>query len=61
MVIVLGMVCRFGVAIQKKNPKAIYCDNEKLLFKNLQKDKVIAFIGAGDINLVAEKLVRRKL
>ena len=43
--------------IKKANDTAAYCDNEKELIKHLKTDRTIAFVGAGNIYLVAEKLL----
>ena len=44
--------------IKKHNNKVKYCDNFKSILKNLKADCSIAFVGAGDINLVAESIVK---
>ena len=44
--------------IQKKNPNAIYCENYKSVLKNLKINHAYAFVGAGDINLVADKIIK---
>ena len=46
--------------IQKLNSKVIYCENFKSVFKNLLPNHTLAFVGAGDINLIADKLVKCK-
>lgn len=46
--------------IKKLNHKAIYCANEKQLIKHINMDVASAFVGAGDINQVAEKLVSNR-
>ena len=45
--------------IKKHNENVVYCDNIKEILKNLKSNSAIAFVGAGDINLVAEKLVKK--
>lgn len=40
----------------EQNKTAQYCDNFKLLQKAIKPNCALAFVGAGDINLVAEKL-----
>lgn len=48
-----------SLAIQQENPNVIYCDNEKSLLKNVKRNCSIAFVGAGDINKVAEEIISR--
>ncbi len=43
--------------IKKDNKSVKYCSNSKSLAKLLKPDHSLAFVGAGDINLVAEELV----
>ena len=43
--------------IKKINPNVKYCDNFNALMNNLIKKGAVAFVGAGDINLVAEKII----
>ena len=43
--------------VKKHNAQVKYCDNKKSLLKLLKEDSVISFVGAGDINLIAESLV----
>ena len=45
------------LAIKEINPHVKYCTNEKMLITNLLNNCSIAFVGAGDINLIAESLV----
>lgn len=47
--------------IKKHNPNVNYCDSAKTIEKYLINDGAIAFVGAGNINLVAEKIVHRGL
>lgn len=44
--------------IKKVNNSVVYCDNEKELIKHIKAYNTCAFVGAGNINLVAEKLVK---
>ena len=44
--------------IKKYNPRVIYCENFKSVLKNIRTNHALAFVGAGDINQVAEKLVK---
>ena len=44
--------------IKKHNPRVIYCENFKSVLKNIRPNHALAFVGAGDINQVAEKLVK---
>ena len=44
--------------IKKHNKNIKYCENVKSISKCLKPNYSIAFVGAGDINLVAEKLVK---
>ena len=49
--------------LKLENDKAKYVDNEKQLLeliKNSNCEKVI-FVGAGDINMVAERLIYNKI
>lgn len=48
------------LAVQNKNSSVEYCDNFKSLKKAIKPNCVLAFVGAGDINLVAEKIVKLK-
>lgn len=43
--------------IKKHNPSVKYCDNLKSISKILNHKTTIAFVGAGDINLIAEKII----
>lgn len=44
--------------IKKYNPNVIYCENYKSVLKNIKPNHTLAFVGAGDINLVAEKTIK---
>lgn len=44
--------------VKKYNPKVEYCDNFKSVLKNVKPAHVLAFVGAGNINLIAEKLIK---
>jgi len=46
--------------IKKVNSTVVYCANEKQLLKHINPNAACAFVGAGDINLVAEKLVNNR-
>lgn len=46
------------LAVKQKNPSAKYCASYKSVLKNLKSAQAVAFVGAGDINLVAEKLIK---
>ena len=43
--------------IEKYNKNVKYCENIKTLKKELKENYYIAFVGAGDINLVAEQII----
>ena len=43
--------------IKKYNPNVKYCANENSLIKNLAENTSIAFVGAGNINLIANEIV----
>ncbi len=45
--------------IKKYNTNVKYCDNLKTILKNLKPNYSIAFVGAGDINLIAEQVVKQ--
>ncbi len=45
------------VEIKKLNKSVKYCPNKKSLLKHLKTRTSLAFVGAGNINLVAEELV----
>lgn len=47
--------------IKKKNSNAVYCENYRSLFKNIKQNDAIAFVGAGDINLLAQRLANKNL
>ena len=47
--------------IKRVNSAVVYCSNEKELKKHINNDVTCAFVGAGDINLMAEKLVNNSL
>ena len=47
--------------VKKYNSNAVYCDSYKSVVKNLKPNCAYAFVGAGDINKIAEKLVQHKL
>ena len=36
----------------------VYCEGFKGVLKNIKENHTLAFVGAGDINLLAEKLVK---
>lgn len=46
--------------IKKVNPSVKYCASIKAVLKHVENKSAIAFIGAGNINLVAEKLIKQK-
>ena len=48
------------IEVKKFNPSTLYVDNFKNLVKNLKNDCSLAFVGAGDINLVAERLIKEQ-
>ncbi len=43
--------------IKKHNHKVKYCDNINSVLKSLKSNCSIAFVGAGDINLVAQQII----
>ena len=43
--------------IKKQNKNVVYCENLKEVVKQLNQNTPIAFVGAGDINLIAEQIV----
>jgi len=45
--------------IKKQNINVKYCSNKKSLEKFLEKNSSIAFVGAGDINIIAENIVEK--
>ena len=45
--------------IKKHNENVKYCENKKNLLKLLQENNSIAFVGAGDINLIAERIIKK--
>lgn len=45
--------------IKKYNPNVKYCDNYKSVVKNIINIEAVAFVGAGDINKVAERFVKK--
>lgn len=47
--------------IQQINNLVEYCSNANNVIKKIQEFDAVAFVGAGDINLVAEKIVKRNL
>ncbi len=47
------------VQIKQINPNVKYCATPKCLAKNLNVQTNLAFVGAGDINLVAKKLIEK--
>ena len=46
--------------VKKHNPNVIYCHTTKSIIKFLKHGIPVAFVGAGDVNLVAESLVNTK-
>ena len=44
--------------IKKLNPNVKYCGNYSKMLKILESKSAIAFVGAGDINMVAQKFVK---
>ncbi|MBO5954392.1 MAG: hypothetical protein J6Q13_00305 [Clostridia bacterium] len=46
--------------IKKVNPNVQYCESGKALLKKLETNSALAFVGAGDINLIAEAIVKQK-
>lgn len=44
--------------LKQVNPTARYCSSSKKIIKNIQEKGAIAFIGAGDINQIAEKILK---
>lgn len=46
--------------IKKVNNSVFYCANEQQLIKHIKNERACAFVGAGDINLVAENLVNNR-
>lgn len=46
--------------IKKINPLVEYAENEKQLSKFIKSSGAIAFVGAGDINLIAKKFVAKR-
>ena len=42
--------------VKKINPNVEYCNSIKLVSRKLKSNYAIAFVGAGDINLVAEQI-----
>lgn len=46
--------------LSKINSNVKYCSNYKNLSKNIQNYEAVAFVGAGDINVVAEKIKEMK-
>ena len=45
--------------LKKFNPHVKYCASVKGVMKQIKNVKAVAFVGAGDINLVAQKIVER--
>lgn len=45
--------------IRKHNPSVKYAESVKNVEKCLKKNSAVAFVGAGDINLVAEQILKR--
>lgn len=45
--------------IQKYNNNVKYCDNVKCVLKLLKSNIAVAFVGAGDINLVAKQVIEK--
>lgn len=46
------------MTLKKVSSNVQYCETEKELIKGLSKNCAIAFVGAGDINLIAERIVK---
>ena len=46
--------------IKKQNHYVKFCESKKSLVKMLKKDSAIAFVGAGNINVVAEEIIKVK-
>ncbi len=46
--------------IKKVNPSVKYCASYKSILKRIKNTSAIAFVGAGNINLVAEKIVKNR-
>lgn len=44
--------------IKKYNSDVIYCENYKSIIKFLKPNHTLAFVGAGDVNMLAEKLIK---
>ena len=48
------------LALKNHNADVVYCESYKSIVKNLKQNCTLAFVGAGDINLLAERLVGSK-